>query len=198
MRLRLAVLVAALALAVSACTPGGPTPGGAPASVISANVLHNTRLTAGSCGTPQATPPSSISNWVGSATGLVRGKLLGFSRGPTAPDNIPLQLDIQVGTVHGDVVASPGDVLHGLIIIWNQDNSDQAWKDWGEPLTFERFDDQIEVILPSIGQIGPYIAGRLCYPIMFGTTAEGAFLGGTNWGTLDGVESAAAAVIASH
>ena len=171
--------------------------GGTPASTISANVHNNTRLAPNSCGNP-AVPPGTISNWVGSATGLVRGKVKGLTRGPTSPSNVTLQIDIEVGTVYGDTFAFPGQILHGQITIWNQPGEDEGWKAWGEPLTFERFDDTMEAILPVIGQYGPFVGGRLCYPIMFGTPTEGAFLSGTKWGTLDSVEDDAAAVVVSH
>jgi hypothetical protein len=129
---------------------------------------------------------------------MVRGKVLALTRGPTSPSNVTLQIDIQVGTVYGDTVGAPGEVLHGQITIWNQPGEEEGWKAWGEPLTFERFDDTMEAILPIIGQFGPNVGGRLCYPIMFGTPTEGAFLSGTNWGTLDDVEDQAAAVVLSH
>ena len=95
-------------------------------------------------------------------------------------------------------MGAPGSTLHGTITIWNQDDEDAGWEAWGAPLTFERFDDTMEAILPIVSQMGDIVAGRLCYPIMFGTPTEGAFLSGTNWGTLDDVEDKAAAVVASH
>jgi hypothetical protein len=197
MRLRLALLVAALALVVSACVDGGPVTGGTPAQTISANVHNNTRLAPGSCGDP-VVPPGSISSWVGSATGLVRGKVTGLEEGPQSPGIATLRVDMEVIAVYGDTVAEIGSTVHGQITIWNQPNEAEGWNAWGKPLTFEQFDDTMEAILPVIGQFGPNLGGRLCYPIMFGTPTAGAFLSGTPWDTLDNVEDDAAEVVLSH
>ena len=199
MRLRLPLVVGALALAlgVSACVDGGPVTGGTPAQTISANVHNNTRLAPGSCGNP-AIPPGNISSWVGSATGLVRGKVTGLEEGPQSPGLATLFVDMEVIAAYGDVVAEVGSTVHGQITIWNQANEADGWNTWGKPLTFEQFDDTMEAILPVIGQFGPIVGGRLCYPIMFGTPTAGAFLSGTPWDTLDEVEDDAAAVVLSH
>jgi hypothetical protein len=199
MRLRLPLVVGALALAfgVSACFDGGPVTGGTPAQTISANVHFNTRLAENSCGNP-VVPPDDAESWVGSATGLVRGKVTGLEEGPQSPGLATLRVDMVVIAVYGDTVADVGSTVHGQVTIWNQENEAQGWKDWGAPLTFERFDDTMEAILPVIGQFGPNVGGRLCYPIVFGTPTEGAFLSGTPWGTLDQVEDDAAEAVLAH
>jgi hypothetical protein len=193
MRFRGMLLVAALALGSAACI-GRPVPNGTPPNELSQNVHNNTRLKAGSCGDPIQVP-STVRQWVGTATGLVRGKVLKLDRGPTTPDVVRLSVHIQVTSAYGDANFNPGDVVRGQVVIWNQPFEDLGWKAWGEPLTYLLFSDQTEALLPVFLQFGPYLAGRTCFPIMFGSEALGAYLGGSHWGSLDELEAEAAAIV---
>src|SRR5690349_771847 len=102
MRLRLPLVVGALALA----------------------------LPVSACGDP-VVPPDDVESWVGSATGLVRGKVLGLEEGPQSPGLATLRVDMQVISVYGDVDAAPGDTVHGTITIWNQPDEAAGWDAWG-------------------------------------------------------------------
>lgn len=193
MRVRGVVLIAALAFALAACV-GGPTPDGIQPNELSARVHENTRLAEGSCGTP-IDIPSTVSNWVQNAPGLVRGKVLKLERGPLAANAVWLQVRMQVISAYGSTNFNPGDEVFGEVLIWNQGNEDDAWNTWGVPLTIINFSDQTEALLPVHSQYGSLLAGRTCFPIMFGTDAGGAYLGGTHWGTLDDLETAAAKIV---
>lgn len=193
MRFRRTVLVAALALGSAACM-GGPVPNGTPPNELSQNVHNNTRLKTGSCGDPIQVP-STVGQWVGTATGLVRGKVLKLDRGPTTPGVVRLSVHIEVTSAYGDANFNPGDVVQGQVVIWNQPLEEEGWRAWGESLTFLFFSDQTEALFPVFLQFGPYLAGRTCFPIMFGSAAQGAYLGGTHWGSLDQLEAEAAAFV---
>jgi hypothetical protein len=193
MRFRLIVLAAALALGTAACI-GGPVPNGTPPNELSANVHNNTRLKDGSCGTPVAVP-STVREWVGHAPGLVRGKVLKLDRGVTTPSVVRLSVRMQVISAYGDVNFNPGDEVLGQVVIWNQPFEEEGWTAWGKSLTFLRFSNTTEALLPVHLQFGPYLAGRTCFPIMFGNETQGAYLSGTHWGTLDDLEAEAAAIV---